>query len=35
VDLLPQNWTVVKIEPKAGAKVRTDQTAVVTMIKQD
>ena len=33
VVLLPQNWTVVKIEPAAGTKVRTGQTVVVTMTK--
>ena len=27
------NWTVTKIEPRAGTKVRTDQTVVITMTK--
>lgn len=31
--LLPENWTVTKMEPKAGTQVRTDQTVVVTMTK--
>jgi PASTA domain len=31
--LLPENWTVTKMEPKAGTEVHTDQTVVVTMTK--
>lgn len=33
VVLSPANWTVTKIEPKAGTQVRSDQTIVVTMTK--
>jgi hypothetical protein len=33
VVVLPQNWTVVKIEPAAGTEVRSNQTVVVTMTK--
>jgi hypothetical protein len=33
VVLVPENWHVTKIEPKAGTQVRTDQTVVVTMTK--
>jgi hypothetical protein len=33
VVLVPANWHVTKIEPKAGTQVRTDQTVVVTMTK--
>lgn len=33
VVLSPANWTVTKIEPKAGTEVRSDQTIVVTMTK--
>jgi PASTA domain len=33
VVLNPANWTVTKIEPKAGTQVRSDQTVVVTMTK--
>ncbi len=33
VVLNPANWTVTKIEPKAGTEVRSDQTVVVTMTK--
>lgn len=31
--LNPANWTVTKIEPKAGTQIRSDQTVVVTMTK--
>lgn len=30
----PANWTVTKIEPRAGTKAATDATVVVTMTKQ-
>ncbi|MGH3984355.1 MAG: PASTA domain-containing protein [Pseudonocardiaceae bacterium] len=33
VVLNPANWTVTKIEPKAGTQIRSDQTVVVTMTK--
>lgn len=33
VVLVPQNWTVTKIEPAAGTQVDTDDTVVVTMTK--
>ena len=33
VVLNPANWTVTKMEPKAGAQIRSDQTVVVTMTK--
>lgn len=33
VVISPANWTVTKIEPRAGTKVRTDQTVVITMTK--
>ena len=33
VVLNPANWTVTKMEPKAGTQIRTDQTVVVTMTK--
>jgi len=33
VVISPANWTVTKIEPKAGTTVRTDQTVVITMTK--
>lgn len=33
VVLSPANWTVTKIEPKAGTEVRSDQTVVLTMTK--
>lgn len=31
--LLPENWTVTKMEPQAGTQVRADQTVVITMTK--
>jgi beta-lactam-binding protein with PASTA domain len=31
--LNPANWTVTKMEPKAGTQVRTNQTVVITMTK--
>jgi beta-lactam-binding protein with PASTA domain len=31
--LNPANWTVTKMEPKAGTSVRTDQAVVITMTK--
>ena len=33
VVLLPENWTVTKVEPKPGTNVATDQVVVVTMTK--
>ncbi len=33
VVVLPQNWTVTAIEPRAGTTVRSDQLVVVTMTK--
>lgn len=33
VVLNPANWTVTKIEPKAGTQVHSNQTVVVTMTK--
>jgi hypothetical protein len=33
VVLVPENWHVTKMEPKAGTQVRADQTVVVTMTK--
>jgi hypothetical protein len=33
VVVLPSNWTAVKIEPKAGTTVKSNQVVVVTMTK--